>query len=130
MRNARMAILILLFSGIVFQGCSLIKSGPPTGEASSVYMNGTLSETFNGSVFKTFDAAAAALTDFNMTVTNSHKDASGGMIDAKRPDGTVAGIALRAQGSDTTVAGIRVGAAGDEELSRAIARRIEAHIKG
>ncbi|HEX8950183.1 MAG TPA: DUF3568 family protein [Dissulfurispiraceae bacterium] len=130
MTNAKITLISFLLAGFMLQGCSLFRSGPATGPVSAVYTNQTLTENYDGNVFKTSDAAVSALKDFNMTITNSQKDASGGNIDARRSDGTTVNIALRALGKDTTLADIKVGALGNEELARAIGRRIEAHVQG
>lgn len=124
------SIIVALLAGFVLQGCATTH---PTGAASAVYSDGTLTANYDGNVFKTADATIAALKDFNMTVTNSRQDASGGRIDARRADGTAVSISLRALGSDVTVAGIAadtVGPFGDEEFSRAVSRKIEDRLEG
>jgi hypothetical protein len=126
MKRASKLIMFSLLIGLAFQGCSAMRTQSYL-EVPGVYADGILVTEYRAGVLKTYDAVRTALDDFNMKVTKSEKDATGGTIEAVQPDGRHVYISLRAKGPDTT-AGIRVGTGGDEEQSRAISRRIAARL--
>jgi hypothetical protein len=126
MKRAVNLILFSLLIGLALQGCSALRSRPYL-EVPGVYSGGILVTEYRAGVIQTYDATRSALDDFNMKITNSEKDATGGMIQATQTDGTQVDISLRAKGADTT-AEIRVGPEGNEEQSRAISRRIAARL--
>lgn len=128
MRTAKGFVLVILCVSFTMQGCAAMRGGQEYGEAGSTFSNGALITDYKADVLKTVDASRAALRDFNMTITSAQKDATGGVITARMSDGTDVAISLRAKDSDVTTASIRAGTGGDEELSRAISRRIEAHL--
>jgi hypothetical protein len=92
------------------------------------FTNGVLQAEYRTDSKRAYDAAWAALQDFNMKVVNSKRDATGGYIQAIHPDGRDINVSFRALDQENTAVGIRVGDLGDEELSRAVIRRLEAHL--
>ncbi|MFO0754000.1 MAG: DUF3568 family protein [Thermodesulfovibrionales bacterium] len=119
----------LFFAAILaVQGCVTAKTSPPYGAASAVYSNGELRATYAEAVLKTFDASRKALQDFNMNIGNAQKDSTGGILDATLPDRTPVHLVLRKAPEGATEVSIRVGS-GNEELARAISRKVEARLR-
>lgn len=133
MRNMKTMVMTLLAAVLLLQGCGMMSRtrgySPPYGASSAIYTGGVLQATYPNTVFRTSDAARDALRDFNMTVTGSERDSTGGRITAVTREGTPVIVTMRAEKPDITTTGIRVGEYGNEELSRSISRRIEAQLQ-
>lgn len=132
MRNMKITLLTLLGAVLLLQGCGMMGTrgySPPYGESSATYTGGVLQATYPNTVFRTSDAVRDALRDFNMTVTESQRDTTGGRITASTREGTQVVVTMRAQKPDITTTGIKVGEYGNEELSRSISRRVEAQLQ-
>jgi hypothetical protein len=119
---------LFLVIGLMILGCGARREAPRV-EAPAEFTQGVLRADFRADSLNTFNAAWAALNDFNMKINNSKRDATGGFIEAIQPDGTGVNLQLRAKEPETTTVAIQVGPQGDEELSRAISRRISAHLR-
>lgn len=132
MRTTKRAATILFLIALLAQGCGMMGTRgyePPYGESAATYSGGALQATYPNTVFRTHDAAREALRDFNATVTAARKDATGGILDARMPDGTLVAIDMQAKKPDITAVAIKVGTYGSEEVSRSISRRIEANLQ-
>ena len=121
-------IFWIFFAVLIVQGCAVIRPARYGPEA-AVYANGGLAVTYADSVNRTFEAARDALKDFDISITSTQRDPTGGIIRGTGKDGAGVSVALKAKGPDTTTAVIRVGRSGDEGLSRAIARRTDSRLK-
>jgi len=91
-------------------------------------MNGDLETTYPAALNRTWDATMGALRDAQLRITDTQKDAAKGTIRAQQADNTPVTVSLEPAGPNTTAVKIRVGTFGDEEISKAINRRIAARL--
>ena len=125
-------IMVLLSISFLLQGCAALVVGGAAagaGVATVSYIKGELQTTYAASLNPTWEASMAALKDLEITVASIQKDATGGIIEATRADGTRVKITLSPAGPDTTSVKIRIGFFGDREASMAIHRQIESKLK-
>jgi hypothetical protein len=127
MQRTGIVLTFCLLIGLILQGCAGTRA--PRAEVPAEFTDGILRAEFRADPVSTYDASWAALGDFNMKITNSKRDSTGGFIHAVQPDGTEVNMELRTRDQETTTVAIRVGTQGDEELSRAISRRISVHLR-
>jgi len=123
-------ILVLIYMGLMLQGCLLLAvgAGAGAGAATVAYVKGELKTTYAASLNRTWDATLSALKDLRINVYSTKKDAIEGDIEATKTDGTKVKINLEPAGPDTTSVRIRVGTFGDEEVSRVINRQIASRL--
>jgi hypothetical protein len=129
MQRPGIVLTFFLLIGLIVQGCAGARNGAPQAEVPAEFTDGILRSEYRADPVSTYDASWAALNDFNMKITNSQRDSTGGFIQALQPDGTGVNLEMRTRDQETTTVTIRVGPQGDEELSRAISRRISAHLR-
>jgi hypothetical protein len=131
MRHLVSFMIFFLLIGLMAQGCARFEevAERPVAEVPETFADGVLLTEFRADPLRTYNAAWAALADFNMNVTASKRDSTGGYIEAVQPDGRKVTLSLRAKNQTDTTVAVRVGDLGDEELSRAISRRIMAHLR-
>jgi hypothetical protein len=128
MQRTGFVFTFCLLIGLIVQGCG-IGNGVPRAEIPAEFRDGVLLTEYRADPATTYNAAWAALNDFNMKITSSKRDATGGFIQAIQPDGTGINMELRTSDRENTTVAIKVGPEGDEELSRAISRRISSHLR-
>ena len=116
--------LLFLFSVLVLQGCVALVVGAGAGAATVAYIGGELQTTQQAAFNRTWEASQGAMKDLEFKVNSSHKDATGGIIEAEKADGTKIKLKLKPEGTDTTSVKIRVGVFGDEDVSKLINRQI------
>jgi len=119
--------LLLLFSTLILQGCVAV-IGAGAGATTVAYLEGELQTNYAAPFNRTWEAALVALKDLEIKVYNTAKDATGGVIEATKADGTKIKLNLKPSGPDTTSVKIRVGIFGDEEASRTISRQISVRL--
>ena len=119
--------LFLLCAVVMLQGCVFVV-GAGAGAATVAYVGGELKTTYAASFNRTWEASLGALRDLEISVYNTKKEMSEGVIEATRKDGKKVKLNLKSIDLDTTSVEIRVGVFGDEETSRAINRRISARL--
>ncbi|MCC6347952.1 MAG: DUF3568 family protein [Nitrospirales bacterium] len=121
----------LLLAVFVAQGCVTVERppSPPFGTEAAIYSQGKLQVTFADTLFRTFGAARAALTDNDIVINNVQHDMYGGTIEGNKKDGTSVSLVLQAKKPDMIVTTIKIGTFGDEALSRKISRNIESRLK-
>lgn len=121
-------VLGLLSTSFLLQGCAALVVGGAAagaGVATVSYIKGELQTTYAASLNSTWDASLVALKDLGIEVASIQKDATGGVIEATRADGTRVKITLSPAGPDTTLVKIRIGIFGNRDASMAIHRKIE-----
>jgi hypothetical protein len=122
---------IVLSTSLMLQGCvPLLAAGAGAVAAGGTvaYMNGDLETTYPAAMNRTWDATMGALRDTQLRITDTQKDAAQGTIKAQQADNTPVTVSLESAGPNTTAVKIRVGTFGDEEVSKAINRRIAARL--
>ena len=121
----------VLSASLMLQGCvPLVAAGAGAVAAGGTvaYVNGDLETTYAAPLNRTWDATMGALRDSQLRITDTQKDATKGTVKAQRADNTPVTVSLEQAGPNTTGVQIRVGTFGDEEVSRAIQRRIAARL--
>ena len=88
------------------------------------YLQGEHSRVHAGAYERVWSASVSALTQMNIRVIKSEKDALSGAIWARRADDTSVQLRLEPTGTDTTRVKIRIGTFGDRDASEAIQARI------
>ncbi|MGD0264518.1 MAG: DUF3568 family protein [Candidatus Methylomirabilota bacterium] len=122
-------ILLLL---PVLGGCALmlVGAGAGAGAGTVAYVQGEHSQVHAGNYERVWSATLAALSQMNIKVIKTEKDALGGTITARRADDTAVDIKVQPSGADTTTVKIRVGMFGDRAASESIQARIVSSLKG
>ncbi len=116
--------LLLLSLVLILQGCVAAVIGAGAGAGTIAYIKGELQTTYAASLNRTWEATLAALNDLEIKVHSTQKDATEGVIEASKADGTKVKLNLKPASPDTTIVKIRVGILGDEEVSRIISHQI------
>jgi hypothetical protein len=124
MREVKLLMALLLGMSLMLQGCVLLAVGAGAGAATVAYVKGELQTTYGAPLNRAWDASLAALKDLEIKVYSSKKDATEGVIEGTKADGTKVKVNLATAGPDTTTVKIRIGTFGDEEASVAINRKI------
>jgi len=119
--------LFLLSLVLMLPGCVAV-IGAGAGAATVAYIEGELQTTYAAPFNRTWDATLSALNDLEIKVYNTQKDATGGVIEATKADGTKVKLNLKPTGTDTTSVKIRIGIFGNEEASRIISRQISVRL--
>ena len=115
-------LLLLVFSCI--QGCTAL-----FGAGVLLYKEGNLKTSYAATYNQTWNATVHTVTDMNLKIIDTKRDATKGVIEAEKTDGTKVNITIKPSNPDITSVEIRVGALGDEKTSRAIEHRIRTHLK-
>ena len=125
-------ILLGLGLVVICGGCvaATVGSGAGAGVGTYSYVTGELQATYSTSIERLWPASLAAMQDLKLTVDRQQMDALGGIIEARRADGTPVKVHLKPAGELSTRVGVRVGTSfGSQEKSerihRAIAKRLE-----
>jgi hypothetical protein len=92
------------------------------------YVKGELQSTYAAPFDRTWRATLAALRDADMKVTDTQRDSTQGTITATSAKDETVRVNLEQAGPGTTAVKIRVGVFGDEEVSRALHRRIASRL--
>lgn len=71
----------------------------------------------------------STLKDLEIEVSSIKKDATGGVIEGTKADGTKVKINMKLAGPETTLVKIRIGIFGDREGFMAIHRQIDAKLE-
>jgi len=125
-------MMVLMSISFLLQGCAALVVGGAAagaGVTTVAYIKGDLQTTCAASLNPTWEGSMAALKDLEIRVASIQKDATGGLIEATRADGTRVRITLSPAGPDTTSVKIRIGVFGNREASMAIHRQIETKLK-
>ena len=117
-------VFLLLFIFSCIQGCTAL-----VGAGVLVYKEGNLRTNYAASYNKTWDAAVHTMRDMSWKVIDAKRDATKGIIEAEKADGTRVNTTVKPLDSDITSVEIRVGRLGDEKTSRAIERKIRARLR-
>lgn len=123
---------VVLGPSLMLQGCGPLLAtgdGAAATAGTMAYVEGDLDTTYAVPLDRTWNAAMAALKDARLRVVDQKKDSAHATIKARREDHTPVTVSLHQAGPNTTSVKIRVGTFGDEEGSRAINRRIAAHLE-
>ena len=94
------------------------------GAGTAAYIEGEDSRVHGASLDQTWTATLDALKQMNIRVEKSDKDALGGIVEAKRADGTDVKIKEEPAEGNTTQVKIRIGVFGDQNASEAIQNTI------
>jgi hypothetical protein len=127
----RAMLVGVICASFVWQGCGALVAGgagAAAGAGTVAYVRGELQSTYPASFDRTWNATLAALQESDLRVTETERDGAQGTINARRTDDTAVTVNLERAGPGTTTVKIRVGVFGDEELSRAIHRRIASQL--
>ena len=128
MEMRKTALALLLVAALGASGCAAFLGGAVAGAGGYAYEAGKLDTTYSHPYEQVYDATLASLSEMNIPVSKTEKDAVGAKIKAKRADGTDVWVDLNKTGPETTDASIRVGYLGDEGASRAISNTIAAKL--
>ena len=122
-------ILLLL---PVLGGCAvmLVGAGAGAGAGTVAYVQGEHSQVHAGNYERVWSATLAALSQMNIKVIKTEKDALSGTITARRADDTSVTVKVEPTGADTTTVKVRVGMLGDRAASESIQARIVSSLKG
>ncbi|HSB68664.1 MAG TPA: DUF3568 family protein [Candidatus Methylomirabilis sp.] len=107
----------------VLSGCAaavLAGAAGGAGVGTAAYIEGEDSRVHSASLDQTWTATLDALKQMNIRVDKSDKDALGGIVEAKRADGTDVKIKEEPADGNTTRVKIRIGVFGDQNASEAI----------
>ena len=117
--------MVFLLFLILFwiQGCTAL-----FGAGVLLYKEGNLKTSYAASYDQTWNAAVHTMRDMNLKIIDTKRDATKGVIEAEKTDGTKVNLTVKPSNPDITSMEIRVGALGDEKASRAIEHRIRAHL--
>lgn len=122
---------VVLGPSLMLQGCGPLLAtgnGAAATAGTMAYVEGDLDTTYAVPLDRTWNAAMAALKEARFRVVDQKKDSAHATIKARREDHTPVTVSLDQAGPNTTSVKIRLGTFGDEEGSRAINRRITAHL--
>jgi uncharacterized lipoprotein len=108
----------------------LVGAGAGAGAGTVAYLEGEHSQVHAGSYERVWSATLATLSQMNIRVIKTEKDALGGTITARRADDTAVGIKVQPSGAETTTVKVRVGTFGDRAASESIQARIVSGLKG
>ncbi|MFO0754778.1 MAG: DUF3568 family protein [Thermodesulfovibrionales bacterium] len=130
-RSEITSAFFLSFIVCIVQGCATAEKppSPPFGTEAAIYSRGELQVTFADTVYRTFEAARAALAANDIVINSAQHDMNSGTIEGNKKDGTAVSLVLQAKKPDMTVTTIKIGTFGDEALSRKISSDIESRLK-
>jgi hypothetical protein len=83
-------------------------------------MSGELKATYGITLDQAWPATLAAMDSLKLDVESKNMDALGGLIKAKRADGTPVKISLKPLGESSTDIGVRIGTMGSKEKSERV----------
>jgi hypothetical protein len=84
------------------------------------YISGELKATYGITLDQAWPATLAAMDSLKLDVESKNMDALGGLIKAKRADGTPVKISLKPLGESSTDIGVRIGTMGSKEKSERV----------
>lgn len=116
--NILVGIGLLAGSG----GCVPVALGVGAGAAVGTYsyIKGELQATYNVAIERLWPHTLAAMRDLRLPIDSERMDALGGIIEARRGDGTPVKVRLKPQAENATLVGVRVGTFGSREKSEII----------
>ena len=118
----------LLLAACVLSSCAaavLAGAAGGAGVGTAAYIEGEDSRVHSANLDQTWTATLDVLKQMNIRVEKSHKDALGGIVEAKRADGTDVRIKEEPAEGSTTRVKIRIGVFGDQNASEAIQNSID-----
>jgi uncharacterized lipoprotein len=125
-------LLCLALATMVVSGCASGLAGGATAPAAAVpgpavaYRDGESSQVHAGTYDQVWNAALSALTQMNIAVVDSKRDALGGEIKARQTaDNAEVDLRVEPIERNTTRVRVRVGPAGDQPASEQIQRGID-----
>ena len=136
MHRARMRVvqglmLVICGAALILQGCGALLAGgagAAAGAGTVAYVRGEAQSTYPASFERTWNATLSALQEAKMQVQDMDREGSQGTIRAVQADDKDVAVTLEPAGPGTTSVKVRVGTFGDEEVSRAIHRRIASQL--
>lgn len=111
----------------VLSGCAaavLAGAAGGAGVGTAAYIEGEHSRVHSANLDRTWTATLDALKQMNIRVEKSDKDALGGIVEARRADGTDVKIKEEPAEGNTTRVKVRIGMFGDQNGSEAIQNTI------
>jgi len=123
-RQSLTAVMILL-SLLLSSGCAALVVGGAAGAGAVAYIRGELKSIEDVSLDQAFSAARQAMSDLELAVTSSEKDAFNGELIARGAGDKKIVVKLKKQSDAVTEIKIRVGTFGDEAMSRKILESIK-----
>lgn len=125
-------ILVLVFSGLLVQGCALVYvgAGAGAGAGTVAYIKGELEQAHGAGYERVWEASLSSLKQLGIKIINTEKDAISGTIKAARSDGTPVTVKVAPMNSKSTSVKVRVGTFGDREASEIIQKQIANNLKG
>ena len=123
---AKRILLIVCYAGLALSlwGCAPELVGPNA----AAYSVSTLHAVTDHDMTRVYQAAAKAVTDLEMEVTDQSKDVFSAKVVGKSADGKVVTISMKPREDGLTSIKLRVGSFGDEHKSRAIYDRIQKNL--
>jgi uncharacterized lipoprotein len=123
-------LILLLLPVLGACALMLVGAGAGAGAGTVAYVQGEHSQVHAGNYERVWSATLAALSQMNIKVIKTEKDALSGTITARRADDTSVTVKVEPTGADTTTVKIRVGMFGDRAASESIQARIVSSLKG
>ncbi|MBC8414255.1 MAG: DUF3568 family protein [Nitrospira sp.] len=110
-------LIIILAAVSMCYGCAaaLIGVGAGMGIGAYKYIDGQLSREYPVEMPKAWDAANNALSNLQISITDSLNDVDKATIEAVRRDGSKVSIMLKDRGQGVTTIIVRVGVLGDRD---------------
>jgi hypothetical protein len=121
MNRLRNAILVIL-SVFLLYGCAAVWLGVGAGVGIGTYkwIEGRLEREYPLPYLRAWDAANDALSNLQISVTNSIDEGVKGKINAVRRDGKKVNIWFKDRGQGVTTIGVRVGYFGDRDQAERV----------
>jgi hypothetical protein len=123
--NRSLIAAMVLLSLLLSYGCAALLVGGAAGAGAVAYVRGELKSIEDVSLDQAWPAAKQAMSDLELVVTSSEKDAFNGELTARGAGDKKIVVKLTKQSDAVTEIKIRVGAFGDEAMSRKILESIK-----
>ena len=129
MKYRRTVPLLCLIVSMTFLGsCAALVVGGAAGAGSFAYVSGELKTSENTSLNKGYKATLKAMSSLRYKVTKSNYDALKGSVVARESGDKKVQVLLKQISDGVTEFKIRVGLFGDEIISQAILKKIQANL--
>ena len=125
-------VLVGLSLLVICTGCvvAAVGAGAGAGVGTYAYIKGELQATYSTPIEQSWPKTLEAMQDLKLTIDRKQMDALGGMIEARRADGTPVKVQLKPAGAYSTTIGVRVGTIGSKSKAEIIHRAIQRRIEG
>ena len=114
MKSLRVGMMVgaLVVAAMTTTGCLLFVAGAGAGVGAVAYYDNELCASREVSVDRAWDAAREVMKEMEYTITSAetHKDATGGVVEGRNARGQIVRIKLTRQTEKTTEIRVRVGA--------------------